>query len=121
MKTELNKTINRTDELENVSDSAYERIFNVYKDDDYYAFNILKTVNVPKDLDGELFYYSYIQGKTTWTRLAFDHYGSIRLWWLICVTNKILNPVLLPEPGMVIKIIKAEHVSNILDQISNQL
>ena len=52
-----------------------------------------------------------------WTALSFQEYGSIRLWWLICVTNGILNPVLLPEPGTIIKVIKPEYVRDIIEQI----
>tara|TARA_B100001123_G_C14746227_1_gene802992 strand:+ start:76 stop:441 length:366 start_codon:yes stop_codon:yes gene_type:complete len=121
MKTELNKTSNSIDELPVISDRVYERIFNVYKEGNYYAYNILKTVNIPRNLDDEIFYYSRIIGKTTWTQLSFDHYSTIRLWWLICVTNKIMNPVLLPKQGTVIRIIKQEYVNSILEQITESL
>ena len=117
MKTELYLKSYQVDKTAVMPETAYENIFNMYKEGDFYAYNILKTVTIPEDLDSDIFYYTRTLGLQPWTRISLDHYGSIRLWWLICVTNKILNPVLLPEPGLVIKIIKHEYLPDILDQI----
>ena len=122
MKEELYKTHNEVSQLGDLPSSAYESIFNMYKDQgEFYAYNIIKTVQFPKDLDDELFYYAIVTGSYTWTRLSFEHYGTIQLWWLICLTNKIMNPVKSPEPGLTIKILKAKYVSEVIDQIQAQL
>ena len=65
------------------------------------------------------FYYYRVEGNSTWTRICFDHYGTIQLWWLICLVNKIMNPVTSPEPGTVIRILKPQYVSEVVDQIKN--
>lgn len=117
MKEELNKVQNEISDVHSLHDFSYERIFNVYKDGDHYGYNILKAVRIPEDLDPTVFTYVNIVGSMAWTALSFQEYGSIRLWWLICVTNGILNPVLLPEPGTIIKVIKPEYVRDIIEQI----
>ena len=117
MKEELNRVQNEIGDVYTLHDFSYERIFNVYKDGNHYGYNILKTVRIPEDLDPSTFAYVKIVGSMAWTALSFQEYGSIRLWWLICVTNGILNPVLLPEPGTIIKVIKPEYVRDIIEQI----
>lgn len=118
MKIELNKSHNKVDELGDLPSSSYETIFNMYKDQgEFYAYNILKTVRFPNDIEDEFFYFHQTAGRDPWTKLSFDHYGTIRLWWLVCLVNKIMNPVLLPEPGTVIKILKPIYVSEVIDQI----
>ena len=48
-------------------------------------------------------------------------YGTIRLWWLLCLVNKIINPVKLPTPGLVIKAIKPNYIQTVIDQITSQI
>lgn len=121
MKEELYKKQNSIVELDNLVDYALENIFNVYKDGDYHAYNILKTVRIPADLDPSTFTYVRIDGKITWTQISQLEYGTIRLWWLICVANGILNPVLLPKPGLIIKVIKPEFIQGILQSIKSNI
>ena len=121
MKEELYKKQNSISELDNLVDYALENIFNVYKDGDYHAYNILKTVRIPADLDPSTFIYVRIDGKITWTQISQLEYGTIRLWWLICVANGILNPVLLPEPGTVVKIITPASVRTVINTIKSQV
>ena len=120
MKTELYKTSADIEELVSLSSHAYEQIFTVFKDDEFYAYNLLKTVNIPSNLHEDVFYYATVVGTQTWTQLSYTFYGTIRLWWFICLVNKIMNPVILPESGTVLRIIKPEYVNDILDQISAQ-
>jgi ABC-type nitrate/sulfonate/bicarbonate transport system permease component len=121
MKIELSKTHNDVPGLGNLNDFAYENIFNVYTQDDFYAYNILRTVKIPENLDPSTFTYVKIAGKISWTSLSFLEYRTIRLWWLICIANGILNPVILPEPGTVIKIITPASVRSVIDSIKSQV
>tara|TARA_Y100000310_G_scaffold55864_1_gene51211 strand:- start:308 stop:706 length:399 start_codon:yes stop_codon:yes gene_type:complete len=129
MKLELGLSQNNIGSLPDLNDFSYENIFNMYIDasasdienPSHFAFNILKTIKMPPDIDPTAFTYVQITGKTAWTQLSFLEYGTIRLWWLICVTNGILNPVKLPEPGTIVKIIKPHHVKSIISAIKSQL
>ena len=55
------------------------------------------------------------------TELSQDIYGTQDLWWLICLVNRIYNPINNPELGEVYKIIKPDLVSTLLNSIKNQL
>ena len=121
MKEELFRTQNEISDLADLSDFAYENIFSMYKDDEYYGYNILKAIRLPDELHPDTFTYVRITGKVSWTSLSFSEYRTIRLWWLLCVTNGILNPVILPEPGTVIKVINPTYVREVLDQIKLQV
>ena len=52
-----------------------------------------------------------------WTALSQQVYGDQNLWWLICLTNKIYNPIDNPVPGSVYKVIKPEYVNTVLQEI----
>lgn len=122
MKQELYKKSSDVAELLPIGDHNYERIFNVYIDDNkFYAFNINKTIHFPDDLDPSLIEYVRINGNLAWSHISFKIYGTIKLWWLICLVNKILNPVILPRAGTVIKIIKPDAVEHVLGQINEQI
>ena len=122
MKTDLNKVQNGVDEIYNLDEYAYESIFKMYKDQgEFFAYNILKTVKIPKDLDSDAFFYIRVNGKMSWTKISFDQYGTIQLWWLICLANGIMNPVQLPKPGVILKIIKPLYVREILNSIRSQV
>ena len=121
MKKELNITRNGVDDLPNIPEASFENIFHMYADNDYHAYNIIRSIKIPSDLDESFFTYTRLSGNMTWTQLSMRIYGSIRLWWLLCVTNKIMNPVILPKPGLVIKVIKPEHVGSIIDTIHKQI
>ena len=116
---ELNQINNEIDELLELSDFNYENIFKMYKVDDFYAFNILKTVNLPQDLAPKHFDWVIIDRKMSWTNLSFLEYGTLKLWWLICLANGIINPVQFPTQGARIKVIKKEVVPQILRQITS--
>ena len=130
MKLETGTTQNGLASLEDLNDFSYENIFSVYLESTntgsesnptHFAYNILKAVKMPPDIDPDSFVYVEVVGKIAWTQLSFLEYGTIRLWWLICITNGILNPVKLPEPGSVIKVIKPTHVKTIISMIKSRL
>ena len=107
--------------IENVN---LENIFNVYYDsnlntnDEKYFYNLLKTINFPKDLD-PMYYDNYvIKYGDMWPTIAYDFYGNVVLWWLICSANQIQDPTKNPEIGTTIKIIKIQYVPELLNKLS---
>lgn len=114
MKEDFEKPISKLPELGKLPANHFENIFNVYTEDKFFAFNIIKNINIPTNLDDNVFYYYRIPGKIAWTTLSHRIYGTIKLWWLICAANKIINPVFLPEPGSVIRVIRPDHVQSII-------
>lgn len=118
MKNELNKRHNELTEFDTLPVSFYENIFNVYREDnEFYAYNILKSVHIPTDIDEDYIMYIRVTGKQTWVNISYSVYNTIQLWWLICVTNGIHNPVINPRPSTLLKVIKPEYVQSVLDRV----
>lgn len=100
----------------------YENLFSVYRDTatDPYYYNILNTVALPATLDPSVYYNYVVPGDfVSWTNLSYKIYGTIKLWWIICLSNNIVNPVQFPTSGATLKIIKPEMVREILNAIKS--
>ncbi len=100
----------------------YENIFNVYpglKDDSiYYYFNILKKITIDtNNIDPSVFKYIKVNRRIPWTTISYNEYNTQHLWWLILATNKKNNPIILPQIGDVLQIIRNEYVTDILNQL----
>ena len=58
--------------------------------------------------------------KNTWEQISYQVYGSVNLWWLICMVNKIQDPFEELVVGKKLKIIKASIVNEILYRIEKE-
>lgn len=117
--TDLQLSQNNINDLPNLSKYRYENIFNLGTNNNYYFYNIIKTIKFPENLAINLYYKKTITGKTPYTKISYDAYGTQNLWWLIILVNNITNPVNVITPGTVLKIIKPEFLDNIIDNIKN--
>jgi len=108
--------------LPQLNSFRYERIFKMFTTDQkQYFYNLLQSVYLPDNIDDTTVYFMHVQENMPWTTVSFKAYGNIELWWLIMLVNKIYNPLQPATAGMVLKIIKPEYVSSILQEISNAL
>ena len=57
MKNDLQLPIKKVVELPDVADHNFENIFNVYTEDQFYAFNIIKNIHIPLELDESVYYF----------------------------------------------------------------
>lgn len=99
-----------------------ENIFNVFRDNEIhgnYAYNILKTVQFPSDLDKTVYDEYVVQPKDHWPGVAYKFYSDIKLWWIIASANHINNPLNFPDAGTILKIIKPNIVRTILGKLRN--
>ena len=117
MITDLEKYQNNITGLPSLDDTRYENIFKVAKSDKFFFFNIIKKISIPDDIQSEVYIEVRVNSKQPWTTLSNRIYGNQNLWWLICLTNKIYNPINNPEVGQVYKVIKPEYISTILQEI----
>lgn len=113
--------------LDTVSDESYENIFRLYQTEDsenqinFYYYNLLNSVYLPGNISPAYYYTITLKRATPWTVISYNEYKTINLWWLILLVNDIKNPVLFPEAGTVLKIIKQPFVKLILNDIRQQL
>jgi len=118
----LGKRQNTIEGLQSLKNIRYENIFRLYKNDsEKYYYNLLQSIFLPQNLNPDLLFYQQINQKMPWTIISFNAYKTIDLWWLICLTNQIYNPVKFPDTGTIIKIIKPQYVSNIISEIREAL
>ena len=100
----------------------YEDIFTQNKTGTNYTFyNILKTVNFPKNLPSSIVMNYTVTGSPTFATLSYKIYGTTTLWWLICLVNDIQNPVKLLTPGTTIKVVRPNQLDNVLKQIQSKV
>lgn len=111
-------------DLGSISDNRYENIFPVNQTsiNGYHFYNIIKSIRFdPSDLDPALYFKFNVNRRAPYTALSHSLYGSIDLWWLICIINDIDNPIKFLEPGTTIKVIRKQYVSTVIDTIKKQL
>lgn len=103
--------------------SRYENIFKVYKtEDNQYFYNISKAISLNNyEVDDEKVYLMQVKKRSPWTTVSFNAYQTIELWWLICLVNKIRDPVVIPAQGTYIKIVKPQYIKNIISDIKRLL
>ena len=110
--------------LPTISKDRYENIFNVYKtskgESSYFFYNINKKVNIDlNNVDPNVFKYIKISQRIPWTTVSYREYSTMHLWWLILAVNGKRNPIIAPQLGEVIRLIKAPFINSILDQLNN--
>ena len=105
-------------DLPSLESTRYENIFNVYTDgDNRYYYNILQTIVFPDNLLDSFFDYYTIAPQDSWTYISYKNYGTMNLWWLIALSNNIMNPLTPLNSGDILKVPKKEVVQEILTQI----
>jgi len=109
---------NSVDDLPRLLPTRYENIFKLYKTEyNQYYYNILNTVQFPDDLNPSVYYEITVSSKMPWTMISFNEYETMDLWWLICLVNKIDNPLNFAAVGNTLKIIRKEFLKFVLDEI----
>lgn len=117
----IGKFQNQITELNTLNNLRYENIFRMYSNEyNQYYYNLLRSINVPSEIDDEKLVYYTCKSKLPWTMISFNIYGNIELWWLICLVNKIDNPINVPDIGTVIKAISPSYVKQVLSEIANK-
>lgn len=99
----------------------YENIFKLHQDPSgQYYYNPLNAVYLPYNMDVSFYYHITLLRPLAWTVISYNEYGTIDLWWLICLTNNIFNPLIYPPNGSNLKIIKPEYLQLIINSINTQ-
>jgi hypothetical protein len=114
---------NTIEELTDLEVYRYENIFKIYQtgSKNYFFYNIIKKVLIPKDINNDYFFTYTIQNNIPFTTLSFQAYNTTQLWWLICIVNDIKYPQDPSIIGKTIKILKKEYIKPVLNSITAQL
>ena len=108
------------DDIPPVGSDYYENIFNVYQTEDdskYYYFNINSKITFDTDnIDEQYIEYVFIDRPMPLTTISYRLFGSMHLWWLIVLMNK-LDPIQVPPAGSVLMVPRRFYLQNILNAI----
>lgn len=119
---DLGQNQNDIPDLEPLNPSRYENIFKLYKDtNSIYFYNILNNIVVPESIDKQFYYTIKVNRRVPWTTISYEQYGTIDLWWFICLVNKINNPIKFVDPGTELKVIKRNYLATILNIIQKNV
>ena len=111
---------NDIDNVPRLNQYNFENLLKVYTDDDTesYYYNLSNSVFFPEDMSLDAYFSYQIPGKgMSWTYLSYIHYGTIRLWWLLCALNNVDNPMIFATPGTFIKVLRPNVLRDVLQQI----
>lgn len=94
-----------------LAEASLMKIFNIMKDDDEYFLNIFKSFEVEDTLlSNGMNLLNLTVLDPWWENMAYTNYGDPELWWLICLTNNVLNPFEEVEIGMNILAVKKQYL-----------
>lgn len=113
---------NNLTELQELDTFRYENLFNVYQNEgNQFFYNLLAKVNFPINISEE-YYDTYTVGSDLmpYTLISYKVYNTTLLWWLICATNQIINPVDFPAANTQLKILKPRYVREVLLSIKTE-
>lgn len=115
-------TQNQIPDLPRLRTENYENIFNVYADKNgRYFYNLLQTIVLPTGLSKGYFNeYTVVYGDT-WPLISYKNYKTTNLWWIILLTNEIIDPTQIAPPSTKLKILKSEIVSLVITEINTRL
>ena len=123
--TEIGLYISEIPSITEVENVSYENFFKIHVYNDEFAFfNLLKKINIltsTNDVNPALFSIYNVDVEIPWVVLSYKIYGTLNLWWLLCLVNNVQDATKNPQLGTRIKAVKPEFVNTIIKQINIQL
>lgn len=109
---------NEIQDLPKLNSENLENIFNVYQDKNgAYFYNLLQTIEFPKNLPPNLFTVYTTKYGDTWPFISYKVYNTPNLWWLILIANNIQNATFIPKPGTAIAIPITDVAREVISQL----
>lgn len=105
----------------NLSNTSQLKLFNILKDitENVHYLNIFRSyiLNVSQLNDASFYDLYEIPNNTFLENIAFEKYSLPNLWWIIAITNNIVNPFEELEPGKLLRILKNDYLYQILKEV----
>lgn len=102
-----------------LSNISMLNLFKILEEDNEYYLNIFKSYEINLNILLNAFNYkSYDVGENEWfDQIAFNMYKNPELWWIICLTNNIINPLEEIIPGKNLKLFTDDYLPQIIREI----
>lgn len=111
-------------DLSELSNSIYkyENYFNIYETSEGLRFfNLLRNLAIFPSNNSQVEEEYLTKSQETWYSISYDFYGTMNLWWLICLYNQISNPVEPINKDKTLKLLKPEYVGLVLSELQKQI
>ena len=112
---------NQIFDLPNLSDYSLENIFSVYMENGQYFYNLLNAINFPDpaSLAPGLYTNYVIHANDLWPTISYKLYGTVALWWILCIVNRIENTLVMPAPGTKIIAFTTPAINQVLQAMNS--
>lgn len=92
--------------------SSMLRMFNILKDENDIMFmNIFKNVQIGDSVLNNIINFETMTiTNIWWENISYQYYGSLPAWWILCLSNKILNPFEEMEESKEITALKTQFI-----------
>ncbi len=112
----------QVNQLPNLSKYNYENIFRIYQTkNNQYFYNLLQSIYIDGKIDNTKIFYMTVKEQLPWSIISFNAYGTTLLWWLIALVNDIYNPIISPQAGTVLKVIRPQYLSTVIEEVNRSL
>jgi hypothetical protein len=123
--SEIGVYINEIPSYIEIESISYENFFKIHiYNDEFTFFNILKKINIltnSNDIDPTYFKSYNVDVDIPWVVMSYKIYGTVNLWWLLCLINGVQDATKNPELGTTIRALKTQYINTIVNQINIQL
>jgi hypothetical protein len=123
--SEIGVYINEIPSYIEIETISYENFFKIHiYNDEFTFFNILKKINIltnSDDIDPTFFKSYNVDVDIPWVVMSYKIYGTVNLWWLLCLINGVQDATKNPELGTTIRALKTQYINTIVNQINIQL
>lgn len=98
------------------------QMFEILKESGDYFLNIFNNYIITDDIKENDNYISYfdLPEEEWWDNISYLRYDNERLWWVVAMTNDIVNPFEEMENGDTIKVIDNKLLYNIITDIKKE-
>ncbi len=96
--------------------------FDILEDDEGNTLlNIWKNYSIPENIKDNEDVISYYDASDTswWENIAYEAYENENLWWIIALTNDVINPFEELSTGDSVKVIDDTFLYEITKQVKN--
>lgn len=103
-----------------LSNTSILNLFNIMEDSDKIKFlNIFKPYMINTDILADTLYYlTYEVEDIDWyDQIAYNIYNDEYLWWIVAMTNNVINPFEELDSSLNLKVLKEQFVPMIIREI----
>lgn len=105
----------------NLSNVSFLKMFPILQDteDNEMFIDIFRSYTVTEDALSSSLYFSTYECKNDdwWDSISYQNYETVHLWWMVCLTNEIVNPFEEMEPGKNLKILRNDYTPQLVREI----